>query len=86
MTVGNPVFCHLMYLTAVHFRGDLQHVGDVIEQKSTVDQSELEKYRVSDCKTDYKLVIQKQSPGDILLKSCSEHFSKFTALDKVLIR
>ena len=34
MTTGNPAFCLLLNLTGVHFRGELQHVGDVSEQKS----------------------------------------------------
>ena len=33
MTTGNPAFCLLLNLTGVHFRGELQHVGDVSEQK-----------------------------------------------------
>ena len=33
VTIGNPVFCRASYLTGVHFRGELQHVGDVSEQK-----------------------------------------------------
>ena len=33
VTIGNPVFCLASYLTGVHFRGKLQHVGDVSEQK-----------------------------------------------------
>ena len=33
MTIGNPGFCVALYLTGVHFRGDLQPVGDVSEQK-----------------------------------------------------
>ena len=33
MTTGNPAFYFTLYLTAVHFRGELQHVGDVSEQK-----------------------------------------------------
>ena len=32
MTIGHPAF-FLLYLTEVHFRGELQHVGDVSEQK-----------------------------------------------------
>ena len=42
--IGNPAFCLALYLTGVHFRGELQHVGDVSEQKikSNVEQSELE--------------------------------------------
>ena len=43
MTTGNLAFCFTLYLTGVHFRGELQHIGDVSEQKSSVDQSELEK-------------------------------------------
>ena len=43
VTIGNPAFCLALYLTGVHFRGKLQHFGDVREQKSSVDQSELEK-------------------------------------------
>ena len=30
---GNPSFCLSLYLTGVHFRGELQHVGNVSEQK-----------------------------------------------------
>ena len=33
VTIGNPAFCLFLYLTGVHFRGELQHVGDVREQK-----------------------------------------------------
>ena len=33
VTVGSPAFCLFLYLTGVHFRGKLQHVVDVIEQK-----------------------------------------------------
>ena len=33
MTIGNPVFCLVLYLTDVHFRGELQHVGHAGEQK-----------------------------------------------------
>ena len=33
MTIGNLAFCLALYLTGVHFRGELQHVGDVTEQK-----------------------------------------------------
>ena len=33
MTIGNPAFCLFLHLTGVHFRGELQHVGDVNEQK-----------------------------------------------------
>ena len=31
VTVGNPAFCLASDLTGVHFRSELQHVGDVIE-------------------------------------------------------
>ena len=33
VTIGNPAFCLFLYLTGVHFRGELQHVGDVSQQK-----------------------------------------------------
>ena len=28
MTIGNPTFYLALHLTGVHFRGELQHVGD----------------------------------------------------------
>ena len=44
VTIGNPAFCLALYVTGVHFRGELQHVGDVTNvDQSNVDQSELEK-------------------------------------------
>ena len=33
MAVGNPALCLTLYLTGVHFRGELQHVGHGDEQK-----------------------------------------------------
>ena len=33
MTIGNPAFCLALYLTGVHFRGELQHVDDVSKEK-----------------------------------------------------
>ena len=33
MTIGNPAFCLALYLTDVHFRGELQYVGRVGGQK-----------------------------------------------------
>ena len=33
MTIGNLAFCLFLYLTGVHFRGELQHGGDVSQQK-----------------------------------------------------
>ena len=33
MAVGNPALCLTLYLTGVHFRGELQHVGRGGEQK-----------------------------------------------------
>ena len=33
ITIGYPAFCLALYLTDVHFQGELQHVGDVSEQK-----------------------------------------------------
>ena len=32
VTIGNPSFC-LLYLTGIHFRGELQHDGGVGQQK-----------------------------------------------------
>ena len=32
MTIGNPDFCLALYLTGIHFRGELQQVGHVGEQ------------------------------------------------------
>ena len=34
MTIRNTAFCLALYLTGVHFRGELQHVGDVGERKT----------------------------------------------------
>ena len=33
MAIGKPIFCLSVHLTGVHFRDELQHVGDVREQK-----------------------------------------------------
>ena len=33
MTIGSPDFCVFLYLNGVHFRGELQHGGDVSQQK-----------------------------------------------------
>ena len=33
VTIGNPALCFVLYLTGVHFRGELQHVGHAAEQK-----------------------------------------------------
>ena len=43
VTIGGPAFCRVLYLTVVHFQSNLQHVGNLGEQKSSVDQSELKK-------------------------------------------
>ena len=32
-TIWNPAFCLVLCLTGVHFRGELQHVGDVSKPK-----------------------------------------------------
>ena len=37
VTIGNLAFCLALYSTGVHFRGELQHVGHVDGQKSSVD-------------------------------------------------
>ena len=31
--IGNPAFCLALFLTCLHFRSELQHVGDFNEQK-----------------------------------------------------
>ena len=33
VTIGNSAFCLALYLTGVHFGGELQHVGHVGERK-----------------------------------------------------
>ena len=33
MKIRNPAFCLALYLTGVHFRGELQHGRDVGQQK-----------------------------------------------------
>ena len=33
MIIGNPAFCLFLYLTGVHFRGELHHGGDFSQQK-----------------------------------------------------
>ena len=43
VVIVHTAFFLFLYLTGVHFRGELQHGGDVSQQKSSVDQSELEK-------------------------------------------
>ena len=48
-SIGNSAFCIDLHLTGVHLGGELQHVGDVSEQKINVDQSKLDKYVVSCC-------------------------------------
>ena len=49
VTIGKPAFLpHLLF--NVHFRYKLQHFGHVGKEKPRVDQLELEKNMVSDCK------------------------------------
>ena len=33
MRIVHPAFCLFLYLTGVHFRGELKHGGDVSQQK-----------------------------------------------------
>ena len=33
VTIGNTTFCLALYLTGIHFRGELQYVGHVGGQK-----------------------------------------------------
>ena len=53
MTIGNPAICIGLYLTGVHFRGELQYFRHVGVKKSSVDHSELEKQVTSDYKKNY---------------------------------
>ena len=41
--IGNPIFYLALYLTGIHFPGELQQVRNVGGKKSSVDQSELKK-------------------------------------------
>ena len=34
MTIGNPALCLFLYLTGVHFRGELKQGGDVSQQET----------------------------------------------------
>ena len=43
MTIGNAAFYLSLYLTSIHFQGELQTGGHVGGQKSNADQSELDK-------------------------------------------
>ena len=33
VTIGKPAFCIALYLTGIHFRDKLQHIGHMDEQK-----------------------------------------------------
>ena len=60
MTTGNPAFCLFLYLTGVHFRSKLQHIGDVSEQKikCSIRSEDIGggEGGVPDCKKDYMLI------------------------------
>ena len=56
MTTGNPAFCLFLYLTGVHFRSKLQHIGDVSEQKIKCSIRSEDIGGVPDCKKDYMLI------------------------------
>ena len=72
MTIGNLVFCLAFCLTGLHFRGKLQHVGYVSEQKQKIDhQSELKKEVVSDCKTNYMGVRGEEGTVGSVARRCS---------------
>ena len=36
VTTGNAAFCLTLYLTGVHFRGELHLTGDVMSEKSSM--------------------------------------------------
>ena len=66
VTTGNPAFCLFLYLTGAHFWGELQHNGDVSEQKIKcwpIRIREIGGVRLSDGrKTDYRWIIWKIRP------------------------
>ena len=49
MTIENPAFCLPLYLTGAPFEASYSTLVTSVSKKSSVDQSELEKYVVSDC-------------------------------------
>ena len=50
--IGNPDFCLTFYLTGVHFRGEFSTLVTSVSKNSSMDQSELEIWVVSDCQKD----------------------------------
>ena len=59
MTIGNPAFWLALYLTGVHFRDELQHVGHVGKQKFKCPQIRIWEI---DYKRDYMITSQCQGP------------------------
>ena len=58
MTNGNPDFYFFLYLTGIHFRGKLQHGGDVSQQKikcRPISTREISGVSISDVLYDSKL-------------------------------
>ena len=53
VTFGNPAFCLDLYLTGLDFPGELSTLVASVRKISSVDQSELQKYLVSDCQRSY---------------------------------
>ena len=89
MTTGNPAFCLFLYLTGAHFRGELQHNGDVSELKIKCWPIRIRKIggvRLSDgLKTDYRWIIWKIGPVILFQKKLTEkdfcHAHTFSSLD-----
>ena len=63
VTVGNPAFCLFLYLTGVHFQGDLQHGGDVSQQKIKCRPIRTREIGGVSCQTYYVLVTKKSYQG-----------------------
>ena len=49
VTIGNPAFCLALYFTGAPFEASYSTLVTSVSKKSSVDQSELEKYVVSHC-------------------------------------
>ena len=89
VTTGNPAFCLFLYLTGAHFRGELQHNGDVSELKIKCWPIRIRKIggvRLSDgLKTDYRWIIWKIGPVILFQKKLTEkdfcHAHTFSSLD-----
>ena len=57
VTIGNPAFCLALYLTGVHLRASYSALVTLVSKNSSVDQSELEKYEVSNWKRNFMEIV-----------------------------